>query len=348
MCSATLIAALSSSFAIIAPASPAALPAVTKAQIVTRARAALSRPPAPVPRLHTEGTLPGKGIRDMSIAAKRDHPIALDLAMAWKLTGEQAYRDGAANYLTAWAKTYHTYLNPIDDTGFDALLLAYDLVEPDLSASERTPIDRFWRGMAEGYLRAMEVGPKNSNTNWQSHRIKLATLAAFQSGDEVMIRRAHLAYRRQLAANLRSDGSTLDFEERDALHYVTYNLDPLLMAAIAAQAHGQDWYREAAPSGAALPRSLAWLATFALRERRHVEFAHSHIAFDRERAAAGQGEYAPHDWDPANSVNTFALAAILDRSFDNVRNELVRTSGGAPEPWIELLADAKPPYKFQR
>jgi hypothetical protein len=37
--------------------------------------------------------------------------------------------------------------------------------------------------MAVGYLDAMDAKPKNANTNWQSHRVKLATMAAFQTGD---------------------------------------------------------------------------------------------------------------------------------------------------------------------
>ena len=41
----------------------------------------------------------------------------------------------------------------------------------------------FWRKMAVGYLDAMDAGPKNAHTNWQSHRIKLATMAAYQTGD---------------------------------------------------------------------------------------------------------------------------------------------------------------------
>lgn len=328
---------LAAGYAIFAPAPPASVAPAAKAAIVARARAALDRPPAPLPRLHTEGTLPGKGIRDASIAAKRDHPIALDLALAWKLTGEPRYRDAAARYLTAWATTYRSEWNPIDDTGFDVLALAYDLVEPDLAPAQRVPIDRFWRAMAEGYLAAMAAGPRNAHTNWQSHRIKLATMAAFQTGDAALIARAHAAFRRQLAANLRPDGSTFDFEERDALHYVTYNLDPLLMAAIAARAHGANWYAETAPSGASLPRSLAWLATFATGQRRHVEFARSKIAFDRARAAAGQAEYAPHAWDPANAVNTFALASVVDPAFVPLRDDLVRRSGRVPAAWIELL-----------
>lgn len=306
--------------------------------VVRRARSALSRAPAPIPRIHTEGTLPGRGIRDASIAAKRDHPIALDLALAWRLTGERAFLTQAERYLMAWADIYRPSFNPIDETGFDVLLLAYDLTETSLPPKARNRLDRFWRGMAVGYLDAMDGRPKNAHTNWQGHRIKLATLAAFQSGDARLVARARAAYRRHIAVNLHADGSTFDFEERDALHYVTYNLDPLMMATLAARAHGEDWFGWTAPSGASLPRSLEWLADYARGTRTHIEFQHSKIAFDRERAAAGQAGFAPHPWDPANAVNTYALAARLDPRFAALRDRLIARSGKAPPPWM-MLAD---------
>jgi hypothetical protein len=167
--------------------------------------------------------------------AKQDQPIVLDLALAWRLSGDRRYFDQAVRYLIARADVYRMSFNPIDETGFDALLLATDLVEADLPPSTRATLDRFWRRMAEGYLSAMDGTPKNRHTNWQSHRVKLATLAAFQVGDPALIARAREAFRRQIAANVRPDGSVFDFHERDALHYVTYDLDPLLVAAIAAQ-----------------------------------------------------------------------------------------------------------------
>ncbi len=326
-------------YAVFAPGKPGSGRAMTLAPAIVRARAALDRPPAPIPELHTEGTLPGRGIRDISIAAKRDHPIALDFALAWAATGERPFLDAAARYLIAWADIYRMSFNPIDETGFDALVLATDLTAVALPPATRAKLDAFWRRMAAGYLDAMDGRPKNAHTNWQSHRIKLATLTAYRTGDPALIARAGAAFRRQVAVNLRPDGSTFDFEERDALHYVTYNLDPLLVAALAARAHGADWFGYAAPSGASLSRSVAWLAVYARGERTHQEFARSRIAFDRERAAAGQEQFAPHPWQPANALNTFAQAAVFDPRYAPLSAALSRTAARAPADWITLLAD---------
>lgn len=305
---------------------------------IARARAALTRPPGAIRQLHTEGTLPGKGIREISLVAKRDQPIVLDLAMAWRLTGDRAFLDQAGRYLDAWARIYQMSFNPIDETGFDQLAMAYDLTEADLPADVRARCDAFWRRMAAGYLDAMdEPGLGHANTNWQSHRVKLATMAAFLTGDGKLIDRARAAYRKQIAINLRPDGSTFDFEERDALHYVTYDLDPLMMAALAARAHGEDWYSWSAPGGATLSRSLDWLAQFADGKRTHIEFANSKIQFDRDRAASGQAEYAPHVWQPDAALDTFAIAALLDPRFADLAAALAAKSGRTPAAWITLF-----------
>ncbi len=311
------------------------------AAAIARARAALGRPPGAIPQLHTEGTLPGKGIREISLKAKLDHPIMLDLAIAWRATGDRAFLDQAARYLDNWAQTYQMSFNPIDETGFDRVIMAYDLTEPDLPADVRGRLDAFWRKMAVGYLDAMDAGPKNGNTNWQSHRVKLATMAAFQTGDRALIDRARTAYRRQIATNLNPDGSTFDFGERDALHYVTYDLEPLSMAALTARAHGEDWYHWRAPSGASLPGALDWLVPYARGDKTHIEFVNSKVQFDRDRAGAGQDEYAPHPWKPVASLDLYRIASLLDPQYAPLAGALERQSGRRSEAWIALFAVAR-------
>lgn len=331
-------AADAADYAILGPSfGRATVAATTRDPVIARATEALDRPPGALPRLHTEGTLPGHGIRDISIKAKQDQPIVLNLAIAWRLTGDRRFLNATGRYLEAWADIYQMSFNPIDETGFDTLVMAYDLTENDLPDPVRAKLDRFWRAMAVGYLDAMDAGPRNAETNWQSHRVKLATLSAFQTGDAAIIDRARKAFRKQVTVNLHADGSMYDFHERDALHYVTYNLDPLMMAALAAQAHGEDWYAWTSPKGASLPRSLDWLSAYARGEKTHIEFTRSKIQFDRDRAASGQKEYAPHPWDVANAVGTYSLASLLDARFLPLRDDLVHKTRKSPPVWTEIL-----------
>lgn len=313
-----------------------------KAAIVSRAEATLDRPPGAIPHAHTEGTLPGKGIREISIKAREDQPIVLNFAIAYRLTGDRRFLEATGRYLENWADIYQISFNPIDETGFDTLVMATDLTESDLPAPIRAKLDAFWRRMAVGYLDAMDAGPTNAHTNWQSHRIKMATLAAYQTGDAKLIARTREAFRKQIGVNLYADGSTFDFHERDALHYVTYNLDPLMMAALAAQAHGEDWFSWKSPTGSSLPHSLDWLAAFARGEKTHSEFVNSKIQFDRDRANSGQKEYAPHDWDVSNGVSTYTLASLLDARYLPLRDDLVKRTGRKPAPWAEILRASRP------
>ncbi|WP_404338451.1 alginate lyase family protein [Sphingomonas sp. MMS12-HWE2-04] len=310
-------------------------PSATR-DIIRRADAAIGRRPGAIARLHTEGTLPGKGIRDISLKAKQDQPIVLDLALAWRLTGNRRYLDQAGRYLAAWVNLYQMSFNPIDETDFDKLLLATDLTEADLPPALRAKLDRFWRRMAAGYLDAMDTVPKSQMNNWQSHRVKLAMMAAFQTGDAGLIGRARAAFRKQVAANIHPDGSVFDFGERDALHYVTYDLDPLLMAAIAAKTHGEDWYRWQSATGSSLAAAVRWLEPYARGTQTHTEFANSRVAFDRQRAAAGQGEYAPHAWDRGNAVPTFSLAALCDPAWAPLARQLADQTGRRPAAWTQF------------
>jgi hypothetical protein len=312
------------------------------AEIVARASRALGRPPGAIPQLHTEGTLPGHGIRDISLVAKQDQMIALDLAMAWRLTGDRRYLDATARYLDAWASIYRMSFNPIDETGFDTMIVATDLAKAGFSPALREKLAGFWRGMATGYLDAMDAGARNGTSNWQSHRVKLAAIAAFEVDDPSLIARARAAFRRQIAANVLPDGSVTDFQDRDALHYVTYDLDPLLMASAAAKAHGEDWLHWRSDTGSSLALALRWLEPFARGSRTHVEFVGSKVAFDRARAAAGDPEYAPHRWDRANAVRTFAIAALSDRSYRAMTAELVAATGRKPSAWLTLLDRSSP------
>jgi hypothetical protein len=63
----------------------------------------------------------------------------------------------------------------------------------------------------------------------RSHRVKLATAGAFVSSDEVLIANARESLFARVNRNIREDGRTYDFDQRDALHYVVYDLQPLLM-----------------------------------------------------------------------------------------------------------------------
>ncbi len=225
-------------YAIISPAVAAKLSTLAAAddakKIIADARAELKAQPGPLPVLHTEGTLPHKGIWDQSIKARRDLDRMMDFALAWRLTNDHAFAEADERFYSAWLDTYRVSFNPIDETNFDKFIIAYDLAGAAFAPATQAKMKTFLETMARGYLDAIVKKAKPLN-NWRSHRVKMATLASFALGDPALIEQAHQAYLDQVAHNIRPDGSVDDFYDRDALHYVTYDLEPLSVAALAAK-----------------------------------------------------------------------------------------------------------------
>ncbi len=321
-------------FALVPPATAAALSSLpaspTRAALLRSADRHLSRPPHAMARVHVEGTLPGQGIYDQSLEALRDFPAARDLALAARITGDVRYADAAMRLIGAWIATYQVTFNPIDETGFAALMIAWDLIAADRRGGLEVGYGRMLQAFSRGYLDHPLKGQTATN-NWNSHRVKLIVLAAFALGDPALIAEAHAAYVSQLRANIRADGSTVDFELRDAIHYVVYDLEPLSTAALAARQHGHDWLGDA---NHALTRALAWLEPYAAGRRTHQEFANTRIAFDRTRRDAGVKGFEGK-FDPKKARTAMALAARLDSRFAETA-QAMRTEAWQ-DAWLELL-----------
>ena len=325
-------------YALVPPATAAALRSLpaspTRAAALRAADRAASRTPSAMARVHVEGTLPGQGIYNQSQEALRDLPAARDLALASRLTGEARYAEVATRLIAAWIATYQVAFNPIDETGFEALMVAWDLLAADRRVGLEAGYGRMLQAFARGYLDHPLKGGTAVN-NWNSHRVKLIVLAAFALDDPALIAEAHAAYVAQLRVNIRADGSTVDFEQRDAVHYVVYDMEPLATAALAARQHGQNWVADA---DAALVRALAWLEPYAAGARTHEEFANTRVTFDRTRRDAGVKGFEGM-FDPKKARTAMALAARLDPRFLGTA-QAMRTEPWQ-DAWLELMIPLK-------
>lgn len=350
--------------------------AVDTAALIKQADRILKMQPSPLPAVHVEGVLDFKDAAHM-----KDWPKTLALALAYRATHDDRYLGKAQDYLAAWLDVYHLSLHaipantacaaypipnpgiqcvdPIDDTEISTLVLAYDLLRSELPDDVTAKMQRFMHNMALSYLGDIEMRTSRAEatpeprldhylyTNWHSHRIKLAMMSAFETGDADLIARAVSAFKQQVAGNLvypgnqtvyesylnntpldktqksaletnptlLNNGSVYDFYQRNALHYVIYDLDPLLQAALIARANGfqENLYWYTAENGAQLARAMRWLLPFAEGNAVHREFVNSSVSFDSRRAKAGLKDYAGY-WDPLRAKGVFRLAVILDKS----------------------------------
>ena len=286
-------------------------------------------------KLHTEGTLPHEGIYDESVEAEKDLGLMRDAALAWRATGDERYLRLVDRFMLAWVTTYQPSFNPIDETNFESLILAYDLTASALPVRTRNPANAFITKMVTGYIADIDKQKRpltgTYRNNWQSHRIKLISMGAFTIDDRKLINAAQRLFVEHVGDNIAPDGSTVDFAERDALRYVTYDLQPLVTAALAARRHNRNWIAERAPTGATLASALNWLTPYALGTRTHDEFVHSSVPFDAKRREAGLPGYSGQ-WDPKNSAELFHLAARLDGRYAPVALRLAPT----PPAWLAV------------
>jgi hypothetical protein len=159
--------------------------------------------------------------------------------------------------------------------------------------------------------------------------VKIVTLAAVALDDADLFAQARRLYLEQLAANIRIDGSVEDFHQRDALHYVTYDLEPLARAALAARLRSQDWLDLQSRSGSSLAQALDWLMPYTRGEKQHEEFRRSTVRFDAERRAAGVKGFSGL-WNPREATALFWMAAFLDKRYA----ETAKLLSATPPAWM--------------
>jgi Alginate lyase len=303
--------------------------------LVSNVQAHLNDPPRALAKLHTEGTLPHEGIYDQSVEAEKDLDLLRDAALAWRATSDDRYLKLVDRLLYAWVTTYQPSFNPIDETHFEGLILAYDMTASALPVKTRNAAVAFLTKFANGYIAQIDAQPRpltgTFRNNWQSHRIKLIAMAAFTLDNRKMINAAQRLFVEHIGDNIEPDGSTIDFKERDALHYVTYDLQPLVTAALAARRHNRNWLPEKATNGATLAAALNWLTPYALGTKTHEEFVHSDVPFDAKRREAGLPGYSGQ-WDPKNATELFHLAARLDGRYTPIALHLAPT----PPAWLAV------------
>jgi hypothetical protein len=303
--------------------------------LIKNVAARLNDAPKPLARLHTEGTLPHEGIYDQSVDAEHDLELMRDAALVWRATGDERYLRLVDRFLLAWATTYQPSFNPIDETHFDSMILAYDLTASALPVKTRNATAAFIAKLAKGYISRMDAQRRplsgTYRNNWESHRVKLVAMAAFTLDDRKLIDAAQRLFIEQIGGNVAPDGTTVDFVERDALHYVAYDLQPLVIAALSARRHNRNWLTLRAPNGATLGLALDWLVPYALGEKTHEEFVHSSVPFDAQRREAGLPGYSGQ-WNPKSSDELFHLAARLSGRYAGVAQRL----SPMPPAWLSV------------
>jgi hypothetical protein len=316
--------------------------------LMETANTALNAVPNPADTILTEGLLVGDPRKTKTIETLNDMPKVYAFSYAYKITGEEKFLSKAVLFLSAWANKNKPQGNPINDTNLDQIIFAYDLLKEDLTPDANKAVRLWLKEVGDqeikSYKKAAKGNGKTHFNNWNSHRIKTVAEVAWAINDKRLQDWALAAFKRQISQNLLPDGSSIDFHERDALHYHIYDVNPLLLAAtIIARAgnFGENPYLYRSKEGSSLKKSIDWLIPFFTGEKTHAEWVNSTSAFDKKRAANGEKGYiAGTLFKPLEARSSIALASYFEPQLLTVFQAEGQTKENYPT-WQFVLNEVK-------
>lgn len=295
---------------------------------------ALNENPNPIDTIRTEGLLKGNPKKTATGKTLEDMPKIYSLSLVYRISGDKKYLTKAIEYLKAWATTTTPNGDPIDDTNLDRAIEGYDLIKEEITGDDAKLIKEWWRKTGEVEISSKYNAPTRmtSRNNWNAHRLKIIGEIAWSINDENLKKYAIEGFKKHLEVNLRPDGSSIDFEERDALHYHVYNLEPLLkLCIVMKRATGTDYYAYTSPISTSVEKSVTWLQPYVTGEKTHGEYTNSKVEFDRKRANNGEAGFkigAP--FDPKHGAGVFILAGYFNPASMDVAKKALGTSDAYP------------------
>jgi hypothetical protein len=158
-------------------------------------------------------------------------------------------------------------------------------------------------------------------------------MAAVITDDREAQDRTRTEVHRQVAQNLNIDGSSLDFLQRDALHYHVYNLEAFVDLVV--------FTNLVSPEDEALIlNAIQFIEPYFSGREQHVEWVNSAVPFDRVRRDAGDPAFAIAPWEPSNARRLLRLART---HFPEIRNWSASVVDEMYSPRLKQIAALQEP-----
>ena len=310
----------------------------------------LDKTPHPVEDIQSAGKLKGSAEKVRTEKALDDFRDLKNLEWAYVLTGQKPYGQKAEDYVMACAKTCRPPENPIDATNLETLIETYDLIRPRIDSPSRQLVDGWLKSVIETLFVSEDPHKNNYRNNWQAHRLKIISMAAFAMRDQATEQRALTELKTLMESNLNADGTTYDFSERDALHYHVYDLEPLIRTAILYQrGENLDLYHEKTTQGASIAGCVAFLLPYAKKEKTHPEWVHTTVQFDIQRAQNHERGYeAGENFDPLNAQKCLSLAQFFEPDLKPLVSSLSETQNSTYPSFQILINEVTRPIIRQK
>ena len=245
-------------------------------RLLKKAKILLKKNPTPIEILQSSGitNAKNKSLKKTRKALRDAQNTAL-LALAYYITNKKTYLTQAKKYLLAWAETHQPNGHPINETRLEGFLWAYDLLYCEFNATEHRKI-KIWLLNLQTNKHNWKFGPSSGKNNLRTHQLKILLMVDRLLEDEKSLNADKETLRQHINKNLLQDGISIDYQERDALHYHVYNLEPWLEIAMLEPHY--------------LPRvkeSYDYLIKQIKNDNIHNQFANSKQKIDRKRAKGG-------------------------------------------------------------
>jgi len=216
-----------------------------------------------------------QGLKD-SRRALRNADSAAILALDYRVHPSDQRLLQATQHLLAWATTNVPTGHPINETRLDGFVWAYDLLRCQLAPSDQKMIE-LWLYTLQSTKNSYVFGPKTAHNNHHTHQLKLQLLIDRALDDTAAFARHTAEARKHVIENIdASTGESIDYRERDAMHYQVYNLDAWLDIVLQSGCCTQE-----------VDASFNFFAEHAKSSDIHHEFANSSAPIDQKREAGG-------------------------------------------------------------
>lgn len=276
----------------------------------------LTDQPNPIDTIRTEGLLKGNPLKQKTATALQDMNKMYATALLYRLSSDKKYLNKSIEFLRAWAKINQPNGDPIDDTNLEKAVEAYDLIKGQLSKQDKALITGWLKRTAEAEINSkrMKPGRATAINNWNAHRLKIVGFIGYAINNQELISWTIENLKKHIEINLYADGTSIDFKERDAMHYHIYDLEPMLKLAIVInRAKGEDFYHYQSAKGSSIQKSVEWLIPFVKGEKQHEEYVNTKVKFDRDRAKNGEAGFAAGSFfKPAMALPVFKLSSYFD------------------------------------
>ncbi len=203
-----------------------------KKTLLKKAAKLLDKAPHPLKNLHSSGVTDAsnKALLETRKALQDANHSAI-LAIAFGLAKNPQYLQKARQLLLAWVKTYQPNGHPIDESRLEGFLWSYDLLRCYFTWEQQKTINAWLKTMQQK-KHDWKFGPSSSKNNLRTHQLKMLLMLDNLLDDATSLLDDQETLAQHAKNNLLKDGKTLDYIERDALHYHVYDLEPWLEIAL--------------------------------------------------------------------------------------------------------------------